>query len=119
MKKLKPNRMKKKNRKFIHNTAAYEHRKETQYYQRQAEKRGILSPRGLARSVAASINGMQGDSPTAIAGFWRAIIYRLPRTGQKYLYPERHGGHSRRVKKVKVAPGPDCTGFVMAGVKKL
>ena len=116
MKKLKPNRMKKKNRKFIHNTAAYEHRKETQYYQRQAEKRGILSPRGLARSVAASINGMRGDSPTAIAGFWRAIIYRLPRTGQKYLYPERHGGHSRRVK--KVAPGPDCTGFVMAGVKK-
>ena len=116
MKKQKPDRMKKKNRKFIPGTHAQFKRKETQYSQRQAEKRGILSPRGLARSVAASINGMRGDSPTAIAGFWRAIIYRLPRTGQKYLYPERHGGHSRRVK--KVAPGPDCTGFVMAGVKK-
>ena len=85
MKKQKLNRMKKKNRKFIRGTHAYEKRKETQYYQRQAEKRGILAPRGLARSVAASINGMQGDSPTAIAGFWRAMIYRLPRTGQKYL----------------------------------
>ena len=116
MKKLKLNRMKKKNRKFIHNTAAYERRKETQYYQRQAEKRGILHPRGLARSVAASINGMHGDSPTAIAGFWRAIIYRLPRTGQKYLYPERHGGHSRKIR--KAVPGPDCSGIVMAGVKK-
>lgn len=118
MKKLKLNRMKKKNRKFIHKTAAYERRKETQYYQRQAAKRGILAPRGLARSVARNISALQGQKSNAIAGLWRAIIYRLPRTGQKYLYPERHGGHSRRVKKVKAAPGPDCTGFVMAGVKK-
>lgn len=116
MKKLKLNRMKKKNRKFIRGTHAYEKRKETQYYQRQAEKRGVLAPRGLARSVAASINGMQGSKQTAIAGLWRAIIYRLPRTGQKYLYPERHGGHTRRIR--KAVPGPDCSGIVMAGVKK-
>lgn len=116
MKKQKPNRAAKKNRNKIKRTAAYEKRKETQYYQRQAEKRGILHPRGLARSVAASINGMQGDSPTAIAGFWRGIIYRLPRNGQKYLYPERHGGHSRKIR--KAVPGTDCSSIVMVGVKK-
>ena len=116
MKKQKINRAAKKNRKFISGTAAYGKRKETQYFQRQAAKRGVLHPRGLARTVAASINGMQGSKQNAITSLWRAIIYRLPRTGQKYLYPERHIGHSRRI--TKAVPGPDCSGIVMAGVKQ-
>ena len=118
MKKQKPNRMAKKNRKFISNTSAHNRRMETQYFQRQAAKRGVLHPRGLARTVAASINGMQGSKQNAIAGLWRAIIYRLPRTGQKYLYPEKHIGNSRRI--TKAVPGPDCTGFIKmaVGVKK-
>lgn len=118
MKKQKPNRMAKKNRKFISNTSAHYRRMDTQYFQRQAAKRGVLHPRGLARSVAANINSVHGDSPTAIKALWRAIIYRLPRSGQKYLYPERHGGNTRKIR--KAAPGPDCTGFakMAVGVKK-
>lgn len=101
MKKQKPNRAAKKNRKFISGSAAYNRRQETRYYQRQAEKRGMLHPRGLARSVAASISGTQGQKANAIKGIWRAIIYRLPKNGQRYLYPERHiRSHRLEAKKV-------------------
>lgn len=51
MKKQKPNRMSKKNRKFIKGSAAYYRRKLTQFNQREAEKTGIVNPRRLARSV--------------------------------------------------------------------
>ena len=51
MKKLKPNRMNHKNRKMIHNTAAFKRRKETQKNQRLSRESGIVSPRRLARSV--------------------------------------------------------------------
>lgn len=51
MKKQKPNRMSKKNRKYIKGSAAYYKRKLTQFNQREAEKTGTVSPRRLARSV--------------------------------------------------------------------
>lgn len=90
MKKQRVNRAAKNSRKFISGSSAYNRRKETQYYQRQAEKRGMLHPRGLARSVAVSISRTQGQKANAIKSIWRAIIYRLPKNGQRYLYPERH-----------------------------
>ena len=85
----KPNRMKKKNRKFIRGTAAYDRRKTTQWYQKQAARHICLNPRELARSVARNIRTLRGEPVEKIGGVWRAIVSRLPKTGRKRIYPTR------------------------------
>lgn len=60
-------------------SARQERRKETRRAQRTA--RPTLSPRTLARSVGKAMSA---------GGEWRGEVAKLPRTGRKYLRPERH-----------------------------
>lgn len=53
-------------------------RLQTQKQQREAQVK--LHPRGLARSIAKALGDMKG---------WREEVAKLPRTGRKYLHPER------------------------------
>lgn len=53
-------------------------RLQTQKKQREAQVK--LHPRGLARSIAKARGDMKG---------WREEVAKLPRTGRKYLHPER------------------------------
>ena len=50
--------------------------------QQQAAAGKTLHPRRLARSVARSMGAGKE---------WREKVAALPRRGQKYLHPERHG----------------------------
>ena len=72
MKKQKPNRAKQKNRKFIPGTKAYYRRKYTQFMQREARKKGIYSPRSLARSIGRVIGCLgAGVNPSFAASNFR------------------------------------------------
>ena len=51
----------------------------TQKQQREAAGKG-LHPRRLARSIAKDMGAGKK---------WREAVMKLPRTGQKYLHPER------------------------------
>ena len=75
MKKQKPNRMSKKNRKMIHNTLAFKRRKTTQMYQRLSREAGIVSPRCLARSVGLFVGQVTDDISAANAAKnWKAYV---------------------------------------------
>lgn len=92
MKKLKPDRMKKKNRKFIKGTAAYERRKFTQYFQREARKNGTtFSPRCLARSVGIFVGQVTDEISAKKAAFnWKAYmegVINHPREFRAMLNP--------------------------------
>jgi len=52
---------------------------ETRRAQREAKPK--LHPRCLARSVGRAMGNRDG---------WRDEVAKLPKTGRKYLYPERH-----------------------------
>lgn len=75
-KKLKPNRMAKKNRKFIKGSKEYERRKFTQYFQKAARKNGdTVSPRRLARSVGLFVGQVTDDiSAKNAARNWKAYV---------------------------------------------
>lgn len=87
MRKQKPNRASKKTRKMIKRTAAYDRRKSTQWYQKQAARHVCLNPRGLARSVARYLRALRGEPAEKMGGAWRALVIQLPKTGRKRIYP--------------------------------
>ena len=60
-------------------TARQKRARETRRAQREAKPK--LHPRCLARSVGKAMGA--GDA-------WRGEVAKLPRTGRKYLHPERH-----------------------------
>lgn len=73
MKKQRPNRMSKRNRKFIKHTEAFRRRMETQKHQRESAAEGILYPRSLARSVGKNIGSLaEGISLKNAAFNWKA-----------------------------------------------
>ena len=107
MKKLKPNRMAKKNRKFMKNTAAYARRKETQKHQRLSRERGMFHPRNLARSVGIFIGQVTDEiSPKNAAYNWKA-------------YVEAAVKHPKELKNMLNPPKDirDCSGRVVRKVK--
>jgi hypothetical protein len=75
MKKQKPNRMSKKNRKYIKGSAAHYRRKLTQFNQREARKNGIISPRRLARSVGVFVGQVTDEISANKAAYnWKAYV---------------------------------------------
>ena len=99
MKKVKPNRAKQKNRKFIKGTAAYYRRKYTQFMQRESRKDGaVFHPRSLARSVGRVIGCLgAGVTPSRAAANFRLYAdaaIKVPLQGTDY--------RSRRVLNRKV-----------------
>jgi len=76
MKKQKPNRMAKKNRKLIRHTEAFRRRMETQKNQREALKKGhTYHPRCLARSVSIFIGQITDDISAKNAALnWKAYM---------------------------------------------
>ena len=75
MKKQKPNRMSKKNRKYIKGSAAHYRRKLTQFKQREARKAGTLSPRCLARSVGLFVGQVTEEiSAKNAARNWKSYV---------------------------------------------
>lgn len=110
MKKLKPDRMKKKNRKFIKGTAAYERRKFTQYFQREARKNGTtFSPRCLARSVGIFVGQVTDEISAKKAAFnWKAYmegVINHPREFRAMLNPKKdiRDSSGRVIRKVKAS----------------
>ena len=76
MKKQKPNRMSKKNRKYIKGSAAYYKRKLTQFNQREALKNGLtFHPRCLARSVGIFVGQIADEISAKNAAInWKVYI---------------------------------------------
>ena len=66
---------KRKPRKFISGTKEYERRKRTQYFQREARKNGIISPRRLARSVGVFVGQVTDEISANKAAYnWKAYV---------------------------------------------
>lgn len=62
--------------------ARQKRRAETRRQQREATPK--LHPRGLARSVKKAMGAGKKE--------WRSAIAAMPKTGQRYLHPERRKG---------------------------
>ena len=105
MKKQKPNRMSKKNRKYIKGSAAHYRRKLTQFNQREAEKTGIVSPRRLARSVGVFVGQVTDEISANKAAYnWKAYVegvIKHPREFRAMMNPVKDirdcSGHTGRV----------------------
>ena len=76
MKKVKPNRMSKRKRKFVKGSKEWNRRKETQYFQNLARKNGdTLSPRSLGRKVGIFVGQVTDDISAANAAKnWKAYV---------------------------------------------
>lgn len=96
---------KRKPRKFISGTKEYGRRKRTQYFQREARKNGIISPRCLARSVGLFVGQVTDDiSAKNAARNWKAYVegaVNHPREFRAMLNPVKDirdcSGHTGRV----------------------
>lgn len=66
---------KRKPRKFISGTKEYGRRKRTQYFQREARKNGIISPRRLVRSVGVFVGQVTDEISANKAAYnWKAYV---------------------------------------------
>ena len=104
MKKLKPNRMKKKNRKMIRHTEAFRRRMETQKNQREALKNGLtFHPRCLARSVGVFVGQITDEISAKNAAFnWKVYMEAVinhPHEFRSMLNPVKPKRVIRKVEK--------------------
>ena len=96
---------KRKPRKFISGTKEYGRRKRTQYFQREARKNGIISPRRLARSVDVFVGQVTDEISANKAAYnWKAYVegvIKYPREFRAMMNPVKDirdsSGHTGRV----------------------
>lgn len=96
---------KRKPRKFISGTKEYGRRKRTQYFQREARKNGIISPRRLARSVGVFVGQVTDEISANKAAYnWKAYVegvIKHPREFRAMMNPVKDirdsSGHTGRV----------------------
>lgn len=96
---------KRKPRKFISGTKEYGRRKRTQYFQREARKNGIISPRRLARSVGVFVGQVTDEISANKAAYnWKAYVegvIKHPREFRAMMNPMKDirdsSGHTGRV----------------------